>query len=356
MQDRRSIVRRNERDAENSRLNPEADADEQSAEEQPYDRHVHTLQHALGNAAFARLLTSDSRSAAGPPHIQRHPLGEELPNKDDQAAEVADKQAAPSTATRTATEEKDETKAATTEGAEFVKSQKLTPGAMSLSAAEKILQGSYGGFKKIVPGKIEILKDVAALSIKYDEAQMARGVKRPDGSAWKIGDNAKDDAAAGVTTQGFADQDKGIVYVNGATTLVTTTVHEILHNNTEPKFRNKAGETFNEGVTETLARKSLTDAGITVPAVTAYPTQVGIAQKLIDTVGLEVVEKAYFGDVEGVVKAYETATSKTWDALKTAAEALDKDKVDEAMKPKTIIWAGDDYDSGSSLEDGEALA
>lgn len=310
------------------------------------DARIEILRHSLGNAAFARLMASDARTPLATARIQRHPLGEELPNKDADVAEIADKEAAePSAATRSEAEEKEQKKAATAEGADFVKSQKVTPGAMSLSAAEKILQGSYGGFKKIVPGKIEILKDAAALSEKYDEIQMARGVKRPDGSAWKKGDNAKDDAAAGVVTQGFASN--GVVYVNGATSLVTTTAHEILHNNTEPKFRARAGETFNEGVTETLARKALTDAGIPVPATTAYPTQVEITKKLTDVVGLEVVEKAYFGDVEGLVTAYEKATSKTWADLKAAAEGLDKTKVDEAMKPKpeaktTESWWGDD--------------
>ena len=352
MQERRAIVRRNPRDAETSRLNPEADLDEQAAEEQPYDRHVHTLQHALGNATFARLLTSDSRSA---PRIQRHPPGEELPNKDDQAAEVGEKQqATPPSATRTPEEAASETTAATTAGKEFAEKQKLTPGAMSLAGAEKILQGSYGGFKKIVPGTIEILKDQAACSAKYDEVCIRDKIPRPDGSEWKAGDTAKDDAAAGVLTQGFAW--KGVVYINGTTTLVTATAHEILHNNTESKFRARAGETFNEGVTETLARKALTDAGITVPAVTAYPDQVEITKKLIDLVGLDVVENAYFGDVEGLVTAYEKATSKTWADLVAAAKALDKDKVDEAMKPKTVIWAGDDFDSGSWSDDGEAFA
>jgi len=351
MQDRRAIVRRNARAAKKPPLSNEVRSEKESEGDRSYDVSVRSLQHALGNAAFTRLLTSQAPRGLTRLGVQRHPPGEELPNKDEQTAEIADKEAAqPSTATRTATEETEEKKAATAEGAEFVKSQKLSPGAMGLSAAEKILQGSYGGFKKIVPGKIEILKDVAALSEKYDEIQMARGVKRPDGSAWKKGDNAKDDAAAGVTTQGFASQ--GVVYVNGATTLVTATAHEILHNNTEPKFRAKAGETFNEGVTETLARKALTDAGITVPAVTAYPKQIEITQKLIDVVGLDVVGKAYFGDVEGVVKAYETATSKTWADLVKAAEALDKDKVDEAVKPKpapksaeSASWWGDDEES-----------
>jgi hypothetical protein len=343
VQKRRPIVHRTVH-PEKPRLPRDLAAERQPEDEPAYEGRVHSLQHGLGNAAFARLLTAGGGPGVTALGVQRHPLGEELPNKDADVAEIDAKEAAqPPEATRTAKEETDEKSAATAEGTAFVAKQKLTPGAMSLSAAEKILQGSFGGFKKIVPGTIEILKDQPACSAKYDEICINEGIKRPDGSDWKKGDTAKDDAAKGVTTEGFAW--KGVVYINGKTTLVTATAHEILHNNTEPKFRNKAGETFNEGVTETLARKALTDAGITVPATTAYPTQVELTKKLTDLVGLDCVQKAYFGDVEGLVTAYETATGKKWDDLKTVAEALDKAKVDEAMKPKPVLgdWLlGDD--------------
>jgi hypothetical protein len=313
------------------------------------------LQRGLGNAAFARMLSDGPRPGFARLRIQRHPPGDELPNAEADVVEITEKETAqlPPGATRTADEEKTEKEAASAEGKAFVEKQKGSPGAMSLAGAEKILQGAYGGFKKIVPGKIEILKDVAAVREKYDDICIAEGIKRPDGSDWKKGDTAKDDAAKGVTTEGFAW--KGVVYVNGQTSLVTATAHEILHNNTEPNFRAKVGETFNEGVTETLARKALTDAGITVPATTAYPTQVEITKKLTDLVGLDCVTKAYFGDVEQLVTAYEKATNKKWIDLKTAAEALDKAKVDEAVQPKPIGdfgmpkgqegWWGTDEDS-----------
>ncbi len=143
---------------------------------------------------------------------------------------------------------------------------------MSLASAQKILQGSLGGLKTIVPGTIEVLADQAACSRKYDEVCMADGITRPDGSPWAMGDCAKDDIAAGVQTEGFAW--KGVVYVNGATTLVTATAHEILHNNADSGFRGKVGETFNEGTTEFLARDALKQVGVKVPSVTAYPEQV----------------------------------------------------------------------------------
>jgi hypothetical protein len=307
-------------------------------------------QHTVGNRAVGRLLVA--RRLAMPPtrpgraaspardRLQRHPAGTELQEKDAQVAEIgAKEQATPDgaggqapAATRTKQEEKAEKKAASVAGKAYAKAQKLTPGAMGLTAAQDILQGSFGGIKKIVPGTIVILKDQKACSEKYDEICINENIPRPDGSKWKVGDTAKDDAAAGVLTEGFAW--KGVVYVNGETTLVTATAHEILHNNTEPKFRAKVGETFNEGVTETLARKALKDAGVKVPSVTAYPTQVALTKLLIDLVGLDVVIKAYFQDVQELVNAFTGKAKGTWDQLVQAAEALDKDKVKKALKKK----------------------
>ena len=288
----------------------------------------------LGRMQQEQLTTNANRS------LQRHPVGKELTDKDAQVTEVSEKEKmapgklggkailAPE-ATRTPQVELAEKKAGKEAGKAFTNSQKLTPGAMGLASAEKILQGAYGGIKKIVPGTIVILADQAACSAKYDEVCMADGLEH-NGVPWQAGDCAKDDAAAGVLTEGFAW--KGVVYVNGATTLVTATAHEILHNNTEPKFRDVVGETFNEGVTETLARKALRETGVKVPSVTAYPLQVELTKLLIDLVGIDVVEKAYFQDVQELVRMYNRKGSSTWAKVKQAAEALDTDKVKIALK------------------------
>lgn len=320
-------------------------------------RDLGPLQRMIGNHAVGGLLSpaaplqplqksSLRMHGVQPGSLQRHPAGAELQEKDAQTAEIGVKeQATPDSgppvitdqsvapeATRTKAEEKTEKKSAKDAGKAFKKSQKLTPGAMSLASAEKILQGSYGGLKQIVPGTIVILANQAACSAKYDEVCMADGITRPDGSAWQAGDCAKDDAAAGVQTEGFAW--KGTVYVNGQTTLVTATAHEILHNNAGAQFRGSAGETFNEGVTETLARKALKDAGVKVPSVTAYPDQVKLTEKLIDFVGFDVVKGAYFGNVQTLIDAYEAKGAKTWIELVAAAEALDTAKVRKALKRK----------------------
>jgi hypothetical protein len=289
--------------------------------------------------------------------VQRHAEGAELPNKGEQVAELQEKeqanpeaelqgqeqeapeaesqepeQAAPE-ATRTKAEEKAQTGEAKTSGKAFQKQQKLTPGAMSLATAQKVLQGAFGGLKDIVPGTIVILADQPACSAKYDEVTIAAGIKRPDGSAWQMGDCAKDDAAAGVTTEGFAW--KGVVYVNGQTTLVTATAHEILHNNVAAGFRSLVGETFNEGTTELLARRALKAVGVKVPSVTAYPDQVKFTERLEKLVGEKVLKDAYFTTPDALVTKFEELKGpNTWAALKLLAEALDEAKFKKALAAK----------------------
>lgn len=234
-------------------------------------------------------------------------------------------------ATRSARQEATDKSAATAAGTAF-KTQ-LTPAAMSLATAQTVLTGAFGGVKAIVPGSIVILADQPACAAKYDEVCIASHVPRPDGSAWKAGDCAADDAAAGVQTEGFAWE--GIVYVNGKTTLVTATAHEMLHLNTAAGYRAAMGETFNEGSTEYLARKAIAAAGITVPAVTAYPTQIVITKALIDLVGESALISAYFGGAGALTDLVKTKAKGTWAQIRTAAEALQVDTAKDLLKAKT---------------------
>ena len=308
----------------------------QAEKPQTTPRQMVALQRLAGNRAVARSIVPGSNRTA---LLQRHAPGTELPNKEAQVGEIqAKEQAEPESApqaTRSKAEEESQTKEATAQGGAFQKSQKLTPGAMSLAAAQKILQGQFGGTKDIVPGTIEILADQPACSAKYDEVCIRDGVKRPDGSAWKAGDCAKDDAAAGVQTEGFAW--KGVVYVNGKTTLVTATAHEILHNNAGTGFLKKAGATFDEGTTELLARRALKAAGVTVPAVTAYPTEVKFTGLLEALVGEKVLEDAYFSNPGAVVAKFEELKGTgTWAALKLAADGLDETALKKALAAKKV--------------------
>ncbi|MEO9254103.1 MAG: hypothetical protein ABI305_01065 [Tepidiformaceae bacterium] len=278
------------------------------------------LQRSAGNRAVSQMLANRGANSA---RLQRHTEGTELPNKDQHVAEIQEK-AAPSK-TRSAEDTALQKGAALTEGAGFQGAPVLTRGAMSLASAQKILQGEYGDVKTIVTGTIQILADQPACSAKYDEVCIAAGFDHGD-RPWAAGDCAADDAALGVQTEGF--EFNGIVYVNGKTTLVTATAHEILHSNTASDFRAAVGETFNEGVTETLARKSLTAAGITVPSVTAYPDQIKITDKLKALVTEEVLRTAYFGGSASLIAKYEELKGPgTWATLKGHAEALDEVKV-----------------------------
>jgi len=285
---------------------------------------VRSLQRAVGNRTTSSVMIG---------LIRRHTEGTELPNKEDQVSEIQEKEQATPAATRTKTEEATQKSDATNAGTAFQKSQKLTPGAMSLASAQKILQGAFGGIKTIVPGSIVILADQPACSAKYDEVCIADGLKHPDGSLWKAGDRAKLDAAAGVTTGGFAWE--GIVYVDGKTTVVTATAHEILHNNTAAGFRAAVGETFNEGTTELLARRALGLAGVAVPTVTAYPDQVKFTLRLQQLVDQDVLSNAYFGGADSLITKYEELKGAgTWATLKGFAEALDETHFNAAIKAK----------------------
>jgi hypothetical protein len=232
-------------------------------------------------------------------------------------------------ATRSARQETADKADATAAGTAF---KALTPGAMSLATAQKVLTGAYGGVKTIVPGSVVILADQPACSAKYDEVCMADHIKRPDGSDWKAGDCAKDDIAAGVRTEGFAW--KGVVYVNGKTTLVTATAHEILHNNTAAGYRTAMGETFNEGSTEYLARKAVAAAGVTVPGVTAYPTQVDITTALVALVGEDALISGYFGGAATLKDLITTKAKGTWTQIRAAAEGLQTATAKDLLKPK----------------------
>ncbi len=266
------------------------------------------------------------------PFVQRHAEGTELPSKGESAGEVGKKLSPPS-ATRTKKQETQDQSAANISGSMFRLRQILSPRAMSLAGAQTILTGAYGGMKKIVPGTIVVLADQPACAAKYDEVCIAAGLTREDGvTPWAPGDCAKDDATAGTQTEGFAWN--GVVYVNGATTLVTATAHEMLHNNTSSNFRKKMGETFNEGVTEYLARKALVAAGIPVPGVTAYPEQVAIVQDLIALVGEDAVMKAYFSGADSLIRAIGSKANGKWKAIRVAAEGLQADTIKLLLAPK----------------------
>lgn len=275
-----------------------------------------TLRQPLGQRA----------TSAAPPPLASATTERPFPTKIEERPFVRAK------ATRTRAEAKIDNKSGKEAARMFTRAQLLTPGAMSLSAAQRILQRSFGGLKKIVPGAVEVLENQRACARKYDEVCMKAHFKREDGADWKPGDCDRDDRAAGVKTEGFAW--RGVVYVNGATPLVTATAHEILHNNATPRFREKMGEALNEGVTETLARQAIRDAGIKVPTVTAYPKEVRLATALMERLGKDTVRKGYFLDVNAMLSAFRTKSKASWGAVVGAANKLNVERVKQLLRAK----------------------
>ena len=270
--------------------------------------------------------TAGNRSATGL-MVQRHPEGATLTVEEDANAEPhalggADKGLSSETGTPAPSEAPAKASPAgpAKGAAPAAKPAKLTPqSALSVTAAQKYLEAVYGKTKKIQAGNIVELKDAAATWAEYDKVNKGR-TNPYTNKPWEDGDAKK--YIPGL--QGFQDADK--IYVNVATALHTTTVHEMLHLNTAAGFRGAVGETINEGTTEMLALKALEAAGVpATPGVQAYPTQVGMVRKLAAFVTEDTLISAYFGGAATLTDAFEALTSKgAWTTLKGYAEKLDE--------------------------------
>ena len=125
-----------------------------------------------------------------------------------------------------------------------------------------------------------------------------------------------------------------MVYVNGQTTLTSAMAHEMLHMNTHEDFRGKVGETINEGSTEHLALKSLSEAGVPMSTGVAYPDEVAIVRRLIDIVGERVLINAYFNGPDILVTEYARYYGfMMWPVLKAAAEAKNQAMLTPLLSP-----------------------
>ena len=206
---------------------------------------------------------------------------------------------------------------------------------MGLGAAEKILQGEFGGLKKIVPGSVVTLPDNDATIARWEsinigryDHQLARNVGVGDGAV----------KFAGSILNGFADA--GVVYVNLENETITTTAHEILHNNAAGDFRGKMGETFNEGTTELLAAKALNASGIKTPKTqTTYHEEVAVTKQLIDLLGEQTWKSAYFEGPDTLIANYESLKGAGgWATLKDLAEKRKWDEAKKAMATSLKSW------------------
>jgi hypothetical protein len=210
------------------------------------------------------------------------------------------------------------------------KPQKLSPGAVGLSAAGAILRRSYSRVKKITPGTVVVLGSQQACANRFDAACIAAGVTRPDGTPWQSGDCDRDDAETAVQTQGFVWN--GVVYVSAESMVVPATQHEMLHTNADSDFRSKAGGVLNEGISELLTIQSLRQVGIRMPGTTAYPLEVRIASLLAEKLGMDVIKRAYFEDADVMVKAYLKKVPAAWEELVAATRTRDSGKVRTVLK------------------------
>src|SRR5262245_1629784 len=139
------------------------EASEKAAEPEPTGDVGEPSTNGDGAAPPAETPAADTGTPVtetGAPSAEATAPAEEVP-----AEPVGSTEAEPAAA-RSKKVEKAEKKAGKAAAKSFKKDQKLNPGAMSLAAAEKILQGQFGGLKKIVPGTIVILADQPACSAK----------------------------------------------------------------------------------------------------------------------------------------------------------------------------------------------
>lgn len=210
------------------------------------------------------------------------------------------------------------------------KPQKISPGAVGLAAAGAILRRSYSRVRKISPGTVVILGSQQACANRFDAACIAAGVTRPDGTPWQSGDCDRDDAETAVQTQGFVWD--GVVYVCAESMIVPTTQHEMLHTNAASGFQAKVGGVLNEGISELLTLQSLRQVGIRMPGATTYPLEVRIASLLAAKLGIDVIKRAYFEDVDVLVKAYLTKVPSPWEELVAATRTRDSAKVRGVLK------------------------
>jgi hypothetical protein len=175
-------------------------------------------------------------------------------------------------------------------------------------AAVKLLSDSYGKYKKISGGSVEVLEQ-KDFEKKYDEIYGATQYSWSNYVVPKFGN-----------LEGFAHG--GINYINKDKMSIDTVPHEMLHNNADPGWKGFAGSNINEGVTEYLTIKAVTAAGQT--PTHSYPNQEGVIQVLVATVGEDKIMKAYFnGEIEALKKEVDSKCKGSWDAFKAA---MDKDE------------------------------
>ena len=185
----------------------------------------------------------------------------------------------------------------------------------------EILKKAYGKYATIKEGKVEVLSQ-ADFQKAYDKIYGGTKYSWDKYVKPKFGN-----------LEGFADRDNGINYINRDKSSVDTVPHEMLHNNTDPKFSNFAEGNINEGVTEYLTIKAVTAEGIT--PTHSYPNQEGVVRELVSVVGEETLLNAYFkGETDALKTAMESKSKGSWADFKAAMDASDWTKAKSLLAKK----------------------
>jgi hypothetical protein len=290
------------------------------------------MQQVRGNAATRaaiRRASAEGASAAPAAAVQRHPPGAGLSLNEKRATSAIENPPVPAPAPAPADEG--------TTPAPAPAAVPVPPESMSLARAQEVLTASFGDIKTIVQGNIKILDGRPALWAEYDKINKGRNnhyatPNRP----WQDGDAQQ--YVPGL--EGFADRDTGIVYVNKNSVLPTVTAHEMLHMNTAADFRGTVGETINEGMTEHLALKALTAAGVSTAGTggaVAYPTEVAMVRKLIACVGEDTLTQAYFGGAQIFLDVFNALYGEMiWYVVRSFMEAKNERLIEIFLKPPSL--------------------
>lgn len=200
---------------------------------------------------------------------------------------------------------------------------------MTTAFAQQALTDAFGEVAggAIVPGNITVVPNIGALYAAYDQWCIDHGVNKADGSAWQAGDAAADDAASGTRMNAFAEPVPGTnIWVDATGTDPTATVHEMLHINTAAGFRAAVGEIVNEGVTQRLAVRAVSQAGESVAgSENTYQREQEVVRALADLVGDGIITSAYFGGANTMISQYNTVVDDEngWAVLKALMDAND---------------------------------
>ena len=287
---------------------------------------VLALQRTVGNSAVSRLL-------------QRHPEGAKLvPDVNEVNAEIQD----PSSADLTGKEGAGEgshagTPAPTPAPATPAPSTPVKGRTLQLPYGEKVITDSFGSVAKakVVRGNITVSNGEAEILAAYDTVNKGR-LNKLTGQPWVDGDAKKAFKDRGLRLNGFADADK--VWVDMETTDPTTTVHEMLHINTDSGFRAAVGEIVYEGMTERLAIKAMLAAGDTVTGSEGtYTKERAFVDKLLAMVPEATAIDAYFNGAAKLITAYETiGGAGSWAKLLAELVKMDYTRAEaELQKAKT---------------------